>query len=83
MLEILPGELGNVILPVLDDIPMEQVQKILKQVDRMVRNQDAIEHVLDLVDQELLVDGLGMEEEVCMTARRIWKKMQRRRLKRG
>ncbi len=83
VLEILPGELGNVILPVLDDIPMEQVQKILKQVDRMVRNQDAIEHVLDLVDQELLVDGLGMEEEVCMTARRIWKKMQRRRLKRG
>lgn len=83
VLEILPGELGNVILPVFDDLSTEQVQKILLQVDRMVRKKDAIEEVLDLVDQELLVDGLGIDREVCTTARKIWKKMQRRRLKRG
>lgn len=83
VLEILPGELGNVILPVFDDIPMERVYQILAQVDRMVRKKDAIEQVLDLADRELLVEGLGIDEEICVAARKIWKKMQRRRLKRG
>lgn len=83
VLEILPGELGNVILPVFDDIPMERVYQILAQVDRMVRKKDAIEQVLDLADRELLVEELGIDEEICVAARKIWKKMQRRRLKRG
>ena len=83
VLEILPGELGNVVLPVLDKIPLEQVREILYQVDEIVRKKEPIEKALDLVDREILVNGLGFEGEICVTARKIWKKMQRRRLKRG
>ena len=53
------------------------------QVDEIVRKKEPIEKALDLVDREILVNGLGFEGELCATARKIWKKMQRRRLKRG
>lgn len=83
VLEILPGELGNVMLPVLDEVPLKQVREILNKVDGIVRRGDEIEEALDLVDREILVKELGMKEEDCTAARNIWKKMQQRRLKRG
>lgn len=83
VLEILPGELGNVVLPVLDAIPLEQVRTVLHQVDEIVRQKEEIEKALDLVDREILVNGLGLDAGICVTARKIWKKMQQRRLRRG
>lgn len=83
VLEILPGEAGNLVLPVLDSIPMKTVRSVLKQVDKMIRKSENIERVLDLVDGQILVDGLGMNAKDCIQARQIWKKMQRRRLQRG
>jgi len=83
VLEILPGELGNVLLPVLDAVPLERVREILNKVDGTIRRGDGIEGALDLVDREILVKELGVKEETCAAARNIWKKMQQRRLKRG
>lgn len=83
VLEILPGELGNVVLPVLDAVPLEQVRSILHKVDAIVRQKQEIEKALDLVDREMLVNALGLDAETCMAARKIWKKMQQRRLRRG
>ena len=83
VLEILPGEVGNIFVPVLDNVPMEKVKEILKKVDEIVRSDENIELALELVDNEILVNGLGIEEDICANARQIWKKMQRRRLKRG
>lgn len=83
VLEILPGELGNVVLPVLDAVPLEQVRSILHKVDAIVRQKEEIEKALDLVDREILVNALGLDAETCMAARKIWKKMQQRRLRRG
>lgn len=83
VLEILPGELGNVVLPVLDAVPMEHIRAVLEQVDRIVRSGTDIERALDLVDEEILVNVLQMEAEALKMARKIWKKMQHRRLKRG
>lgn len=83
VLEILPGEVGNILVPVLDNVPMEKVKEILKKVDEIVRRDKSIELALDLVDNEILVNGLGIEADICANARQIWKKMQRRRLKRG
>ncbi len=83
VLEILPGELGNVVLPVLDAVPLEQVRSILHKVDAIVRQKQEIEKALDLVDREMLVKALGLDAETCMAARKIWKKMQQRRLRRG
>lgn len=83
VLEILPGEVGNILVPRLDDISIEKVQQVLKEVDHIVRADEPIERALDIVDREILINSIGLEENVCIEARLIWKKLQRRRLKRG
>ena len=83
VLEILPGEVGNVLVPILDCVPIEKVKEILYQVDEIVRNGENIEKALDLVDNSILGEYLHVNEETCSMAREIWKKMQHRRLKRG
>lgn len=83
VLEILPGEMGNIMLPKLDAIDEETCRSLLKRIDTVVREGDDIEKALDIVDKEILVDALGIEAEWCEKCRAIWKKMQRRRLGRG
>lgn len=83
VLEILPGEMGNIMLPKLDAIDEETCRSLLKLIDAVVREGDDIEKALDIVDKEILVDALGIEAEWCEKCRAIWKKMQRRRLGRG
>ena len=83
VLEILPGEVGNILVPILDNVPIEKIREVLAEIDRIVRNEEDIEKALNLVDNEILVQYLHLDESVCNAAREIWKKMQRRRLKRG
>ncbi len=83
VLEILPGEAGNIMLPIIDNIDNELKIELLEQVDAIVRDNEDIEKALDLVDQKLLVEVIGIEKEVCTTCRNIWKKMQKRRLGRS
>jgi adenine-specific DNA-methyltransferase len=74
---------GNILVPKLNDIPLDKIKKILKQVDQIVRNDDSIENALNIVDEEILIKDLGIQKELCNDARGIWKKLQSRRLKRG
>lgn len=83
VLEILPGEVGNILVPKLDQIPMEKVKEVLTRIDTIVRNKEDIENALNIVDKEILVEEVGIDSTICEEARLIWKKMQRRRLKRG
>ena len=83
VLEILPGEVGNIFVPKLDSVPIEKVRKILKQVDEIARADENIEKALDLVDREILINEIGIEKSVCDTFRKIWQKLQTRRLGRG
>lgn len=83
VLEILPGEVGNIMLPIIDNIDGTLKVNLLDQIDLIVRNDDDIEKALDLVDQKLLVELLGIDKNICITCRQIWKKMQKRRLGRG
>lgn len=83
VLEILPGEVGNILVPKLDDIPIETVQQVLKEIDRIVRTDEPIENALDIVDRQIMINSIGIDEKLCKDARNIWKKLQRRRLKRG
>lgn len=62
VLEILPGEVGNILVPKLDDVPMDKVKAILKIVDRIVRDNDSIEEALDIVDEEILVRELDIQK---------------------
>lgn len=83
VLEILPGEAGNILVPVLDSVPIAIVREVLMKVDMIVRRAEDIETALNLVDNEILVKFLHVDTDVCVSARKIWKKMQYRRLKRG
>lgn len=83
VLEILPGEMGNIIIPKLDNVPIEKIREVLSRVDSIVRADEDIEKALDIVDGEILIDELGIDTAMCKEARNIWKKMQKRRLKRG
>lgn len=83
VLEILPGEVGNIMLPFIDNIDETLRNELLEQVDEIVRNDEDIEKALELVDQKLLVEVLGIDKDTCISCRQIWKKMQKRRLGRG
>ena len=83
VLEILPGEMGNIMLPKLDCIDEKTCHSLLKRIDAIVRANDDIEKALDIVDKVILIDALGVNVEWCEKGRAIWKKMQRRRLGRG
>lgn len=83
VLEILPGEVGNILVPRLDNIPIGIVRQVLKEVDQIVRADESIEKALDMVDEEILINRVGIDEKLCTDARNIWKKLQRRRLKRS
>lgn len=83
VLEILPGEVGNVVVPNLDEIPIDVVRGLLIKIDEVVRREANIEQALDIVDNEILIGRLGINKTWCEEARNVWKKMQHRRLKRG
>ena len=83
VLEILPGEVGNIMLPIIESIDDELRNTLLSKIDSIIRDDEDIEMVLDLVDQKLLVEILGIDKNICLSCRKIWKKMQKRRLGRG
>ena len=83
VLEILPRELGNIVLPKIKTIDTDLCQEVLKYIDDVIRNDEDIEKALDVVDEKILVEVLGIDAEWCRMCRNIWRKMQKRRLKRS
>ncbi len=83
VLEILPGEMGNIMLPKIEGINTGKKSELLSRVDNIVRNNLDIETALDIVDKEVLQEILGIDEKMCTQCRQIWKKLQKRRLGRG
>lgn len=83
VLEILPGEMGKIMLPKVANIDPTLKTQIISYVDNVVRNNKDIELALNYVDQHLLIDTLGISAEWCASCRKIWNKLQTRRLKRG
>lgn len=82
VLEILPGELGNIRIPNINNIEIKNKKEILDKIDDIVRTGKDIEEALDLVDKSILVDILGIPGDCCISCREIWKKLQERRLTR-
>lgn len=82
VLEILPGEVGNIMLPKIQDLPPEKKNNIINQIDNVVRNNQDIELALDVGDQAI-IELLEIDPEWCKQCRKIWKKLQHRRLKRS
>ena len=82
VLEILPGEVGNIMLPKILNLPPEKKADIINQIDNVVRNELDIETALDIGDQTI-IELLGIDPDWCKQCRKIWKKLQHRRLKRS
>lgn len=82
VLEILPSEVGNIMVPKIDTLSIEVKKDLLKKVDSVVRSNGDIEKALDIVDEALLINILKIAPDTCFKCRMIWKKMQGRRLKR-
>lgn len=82
VLEILPGELEKVVLPNLQEIDSSLASSLIKKIDEVIRDNDDIEVILDEIDQVVLVDYIGIEKEVVLQFRNIWKKLMNRRLNR-
>ena len=83
VLEILPGEMGNIMLPKIKAVDANIRDDLLNRVDAIVRTNSDIEKALDIIDQEVLVNLLSIDAEWCKQCRIIWKKLQRRRLSRS
>ncbi len=80
VLEILPSEMGNIMLPKIDTISVAVRDALLLRIDAIVREGDDIEMALDIVDDTVLVKFLGIDANWCKQCRSIWKKMRKRRL---
>lgn len=84
VLEILPGEMGKIMLPkITSEVDQGLKKELLLYIDQIVRQNKDIEIALDIVDKRLLVEKLGIPKEMCQQCRTIWKKLQKRRLTRG
>lgn len=83
VLEILPGEVGEIMVPKLDHVPDSVIDEVLAEIDRIIRENDNIELALDIVDKTVLEKYLHIPSQTCTSARKIWKKLQARRLGRG
>ena len=83
VLEILPSEMGNILLPKISGIDPAKREELLRRIDAIVRQDADIEQALDIVDKEILVDTLGIDAECCHRCRLIWRKFKKRRLGRS
>lgn len=83
VLEILPGEMGKIMLPRVEAAEEDLKKELIVFVDKVIREDGDIEEALNLVDKKLLIDSLGIPAKWCGQCRIIWKKLQKRRLERG
>lgn len=79
VLEILPGEVGKIILPNLQAMDETKVKYLLDQIDKTIRNDLSIEDLLDEIDREVLVGYLGIAPAITERFRNIWKLLMTRR----
>lgn len=86
VLEILPGEVGNIRLPNIFEegfITDEEVNRLFNQIDEYIRNNDDVIGLLNITDQAILQDKLGFEKSDIETVRNAWLTLRHRRLARG
>ena len=83
VLEALPKEVSNILLPKIDKIDDSKVQQLLEIVDDKIRDKNDIEELLDIMDQEILINILKIPKKEIDEFRKIWKYMTTRRHNRG
>lgn len=82
VLEILPREVGVIPLPDLQNFDDKRTDELIASIDDYVRNKKSIEELLNQIDEEILVNYIGMSFDEVKLFRNIWKKLMNRRLDR-
>ena len=83
VLEILPGEMGKIMLPDLSQMDQKIVHKLVKFIDKQMRQEADINTILDEVDEQVLIKYMKIDYETCQHFRNMWNKMKNRRLDRA
>ena len=76
-LELMPNEVEDVLLPY-----DEGNAKILNQIDRMMRDRNNIDEILEFTDPVILKEGCSFSDSEIRMANSIWKKLLNRRMNR-
>lgn len=77
VLELMPSEVGHILLPY-----KKSNAKLMKTIDRMMRDKKSIAEILKITDKEILKKGFGFSDKEIAIANNIWKKLSSRRLNR-
>ena len=76
-LELMPSEVGGIYLPY-----RVEHEVLFAKIDKMLRNKQTADEILDYTDRIILHEGMGLSMEEVQMARSIWHKIMGRRLKR-
>ena len=82
VLEILPKEAENIIIPNIDDMDEQNVNRLVEILDDNIRNKKDIRYAINIMDKEILEDYLGISTNTINMYRKIWKTLNERRMNR-
>lgn len=82
VLEILPKEAENIIIPNIDDMDEQNVNRLIGILDENIRNKNDIREAINVMDKEILEKYLGISPDIINMYRDIWKTLNNRRMNR-
>lgn len=82
VLEILPKEAENIIIPNIDDMDEQNVNRLIGILDENIRNKKDIREAINVMDKEILEKYLGISPDIINMYRDIWKTLNNRRMNR-
>ncbi len=82
VLEILPKEAENIIIPNIDDMDEQNVNRLIEILDDNIRHNKDIREAIKVMDKEILENYLGISADTISMYREIWKTLNDRRMNR-
>lgn len=82
VLEILPKEAENIIIPNIDDMDEQNVNRLIGILDDNIRNKKDIRNAIKVMDKEILENYLGISADTINMYREIWRTLNDRRMNR-
>lgn len=74
-LELMPSEVSDIFIPY-----RIENEKLFDTIDQMLRDKKSPDEILDITDEYILCDGLGLSKNEASLCRSIWHKTMGRRL---
>ncbi len=74
-LELMPSEVSDIFIPY-----RIENEKLFDTIDQMLRDKKSPDEILDITDEYILCDGLGLSKDEASLCRSIWHKTMGRRL---